>query len=531
MRITSSDNFNVGTIPFDQFEKTCSGFEIVGALSFLQRKSAEMCNQPIKEINLNNGPFGSGKMKISSEANACIAKHLLLNSSAIYNKVFKESDYLKAVFYFNHLKTDLDYLNSSNSEAQRWAIRAAYSQFHYQRIPAHLLGRYYIFFNEFVSKSASISKMVKEATGLEPWEIMVIGTSFYGTVLQNKLLDIRNLENHTIPEFSHILTSENIAKYLAMSSISQDMFRSECSQWELDNELLKKYEFNPLWLYPIIRTSVIAFNASYIAPSLNDLVYRCTEGIYYSAMEQYRQSGSANLFSAKFGLLFQEYVGYLLQDTRNQNQSLGSVEPETEYRYQGNKIRSADWMLIQQNTVVQIECKKFSTSNKFRAGIIDGSDDDFNATLNRFVNYVGNLYEKSIHIKKGMIPLLSKTVNNTFSVFVTLDDLYFIESRLKKEISLRAAQQIPAIIDDFKFHILGCTEFEVLCEFLKTHSDKNLIDLLRIKEEDQNYYVEFDEFLNKNFNFQCTEVSLTTKAFHKLWDSIGLGDISEFKEN
>lgn len=528
MRLIANDSFdNIGVISFHQFQKACTGFEVCSALRLVQDESEKLRNEVFRKIDINDDVFGVGHIVISGDTNAFIAKHLLLNSSAIFEKSFKKSDYIKAVIYYNHLETDLSHARVSEPDAQRWPVRLLYVQGHYQHLPDNILGRYYILFRELGGRSASISKMVKRAAGLEPDEIMVIGICFYASILIKKYLDISFIKRHTVQELNDILRPEKVARFLKATSISQDKFRDKCKQWNLDNKLLKKYEFNPLWLYPIIQTGLMKSGFRYIVPSVNDLVYRCTEGIYYSAMEYYRESRGENLFSTQFGPLFQEYVGYFLQDVRKYNRNLGSIKPEMEYQYRDKRIKSADWLLIQTDSVIQTECKKLATSNKFRAGVSDGTDNDFNAVLNRFAGYVSDIYEKSTHIKQGILSLSSTIVKEVFSVFVVLDDLYLVDSRFKKEITNRVAQNTLEIPEDFRYHIVGCTEFEVLCEFLKTHPGKNLRDLLRLKEEGQNYYMEFGYFLEKYFNYRCSKISLIREGSDNLWNSVGLGYILE----
>lgn len=520
MKIKTSDSFNIGTITFSQFERACSGFDLESALRFIQLKSVEMNGQIGKTVDVRNSNLGSGNVYVTPETHAFVSKHLILNSSLLFNRTFRNMNYEELVIYSNHLETDLDHSDPQNPDAQLWLVRASYIQGRYQRIPAHILGRYYILFNELGQNSETLSRMVEIATGLSVDEIMRIGLSFYASILENDFLNIEKIKTHRIPKLNNALQPGKLTKFLESVSKSQDEFRGECRRWDGDNVVLKKYEFNPLGLYPIIDTGLLSPENRYLVPSLNDLIYRFTEGIYYSALDYYRRGAKKNDFSNKFGALFEEYVGLFLKDVKTKNKSLNTIQPETEYMLRNNKVRSADWLLIGVDNVIQIECKKITTSNKFRAAVSDGSQSDWDAMLDRFAGYVTKLYEKATHIKNGLLNLPAKKVNSVFSVFVVLDDFPFIDSRFKKEITNRAAREIPAVAKDFRYHILGCGDFEVLCEFLKTHPEIDFVELIKSKEESQNYSKGFNDFLEKDFNFSYSSIELISDAYDKFRASI-----------
>ena len=518
MELISGDSFsNVGTITYNQFRKECSGFDLVGALRFLQYESAAMGNQIHKKLNFTNNVIGTGYTLVSQEMHAFLGKHLLLNSTYLHRRPFGKGDYEKLAVYFNHLETDLNYLNPKDPNAQRWLVRASYQQGRYHRIPTQLLGRYHILFRKLGEISQVCCKMAQESVGLDITEFMLIGISFYVIVLSNKFLDFRAVKNHSIPSLSDVLQPQKLTKFLQVVSISQDTFRNQCSRWNWNNQLLKKYEFNPLWLFPIINTGILNPNYHYIVPSLNDLAYRFTEGIYYATMDYYNQGGRQNEFSDNFGLLFEKYVGYLLQCTEKSNANLGSIQPEMEYDVGKDKWRSADWLLTSANNVIQIECKKITTSLRFRAAVSDDSGNSFDAILSEFSKYVVKLYKKSIHIQHGYLGLNSSEKTKILSLFVVMDDFYFIDSRFKNTITAIASQSEPSISQEFHYHILSCADFEFLCEFLRTHPDIKLSSVLEMKQQSEYYNTDLAQFLDRCFDFKCFEVEIVWKASDELW--------------
>jgi hypothetical protein len=83
--------------------------------------------------------------------------------------------------------------------------------------------------------------------------------------------------------------------------------------------------------------------------------------------------------------------------------------------------------------------------------------------------------------------------------------------------------QVPS---DFKYHILGCTEFEILCEFLKNHPDNSLVDVLSLREDNPNYYnMGFNEMLQTAYGFECYRSELIWEASRRLRSNIAMGNM------
>jgi hypothetical protein len=519
MEILASDSFtNFGTVSYKQFCRECSGYELASALRLIQYESASMGMQILKKLEIRNSFLGSGVVYVSQEAHAFIAKQLILHSGYLQRRILQKSDYEKLIVYFNHLETDLNYLDPKDTESQKWLVRASYSQSRYQRILNHVLGRYQILFHDLGYDSQICGNMVKQAMGLDVLEIMLIGLSFYATIYLNKQLDIRCVEEHTIQAFNDVLRPDKLKLFLNALSISQGKFTKDYSYWRWNNILLKKYEFNPLWQYPIIDTRLQSPNLRYIVPSLDDLVYRFTEGIYYATMDFYRKSGLENEFSTKFGTAFEKYVGFHLQDVKTENLNLGVVQPEMEYTTNHNQWKSADWLLVTQSSVIQVECKKNTTPLKFRAAVSDGDSSDFDTVLDTFSKYVIKSYKKAQHISENKLnlPNTQKTPS-VFSLFVVMDDFYHIDSHFKRIITTKAAKDIPDIEECFRYHILSISDFELLCEFLKSRKDVRLEDLLKLKNAEENYYKDFAQFLGQSYTFSCFQIKPLVAAADKVW--------------
>ncbi len=510
VQIKTSDNFDIGTIPIEKFIHSTSGFDLVDALLFVQRVSAELKNYVHKKVFVLSPQAPNYLDKwflITTEANAFIAKHLINFSSEISYRKYDAHRHSDSVIYYHHLETDLHYSNSNDPQAYKWCIRAMNQQFHYLRPLNHIMGRYLILLKKMkVREDDTINRMSNEVFGLTPQDIMIIGTCMYAVVLQNKILSLKNLLNHTIgsPVIKSVLTADKINKFLDLYSIDVESFRNESLKWKFPNliYLLYKYEFNPLWSYPIIKTKSLEPDKKYIVPSLADLVYASSEGIYYKLMDKFREEGNKNEFSTKFGYVFQQYIAYLIGEA-------GISFEECDVSSKKNKPRP-DYLIKEDSKVIQIEVKKRVMSNEARACV-----------GNKLEEYIDSLSEDIY--RQLFTPLQHYPNYIVYNVIVALDEWYYFEEEIKSIIEERLkkkAEEHNENIDRFKFHLLGCSDFEILCQFIKDNKGINIFDLLHEKEGKTFYYKGFSELLSEKYSYQPTSMSFTNSAFGELFRSI-----------
>jgi hypothetical protein len=170
-KIKISDNFTeIAMVSVDEMAKASSGFDLVDALLFLQQLSVKMGEYIMRKVFVIDPlhPFYLDKwFLVTTEANAFIAKYILKFSSELYTRIFTVHDYEKLTLFCHHLESDLHYTNPSHPEAYKWLIRATNVQYHYQRLPSHLMGRYLLMFkNREFSYAEEINKLCLEATGI-----------------------------------------------------------------------------------------------------------------------------------------------------------------------------------------------------------------------------------------------------------------------------------------------------------------------------------------------------------------------------
>lgn len=516
IQIKTSDNFDIGTIPIEKFIHSITGFDLVDALLFIQKVNADLKNYFHKKVFILSPQVPNYLDKwflITTETNAFIAKYLINNCSEINYKKYDAHCHSKSIIYCHHLETDLHYLSSNNPDAYKWCIRAMNQQFHYFRLPNHIMGRYLILLEQIRCEEENIvNQMTIESFGVTPQDIMIIGTCMYALVLQNKILNLNNLINHTIdsPIIKDVLTADKIDKFLNIFSIDIEGFRNESIKWKSPNMIypLYKYEFNPLWSYPIIKTKrILEPDKKYIVPSLVDLLYAYSEGIYYKLMDRFRGEEKINKFSEKFGEVFQDYIELLLKEA---NIRFEKCDAKLK-----NKPRP-DFLINENNKVIQIEVKKRVMGNETRACV-----------GNKLEEYIDKLVDDIY--KQLFKPSQQYSDCIVHSLIVALDEWYYFEEKIKliieDKLNKKAAED-GLNLSGFKFHLLGCTDFEIFCEFIKEKRDSNIFKILREKEEYQHYYKGLPELLIKKYNYQPSSISFIESEFNNLFDLI-LGKSAE----
>ena len=109
------------------------------------------------------------------------------------------------------------------------------------------------------------------------------------------------------------------------------------------------------------------------------------------------------------------------------------------------------------------------------------------------------------------------------NLMVALDEWYFFEVKMKPIIEdklKKKAEEGGLSISGLKFHLLGCTDFEILCQFMKEKNDTNIFEILREKEEPHHYFKGFSELLIEKYNCQPSSISFIDREFNNLFDPI-----------
>lgn len=229
-------------------------------------------------------------------------------------------------------------------------------------IPLHnMLGRTMYLFGELAKSNESpifikdlvISKF-EEMIGISLLDFIKIGfVLFAGSNRPNGLT--RNYFEIAREKKIPIPSDEIINKCLEQVACYPEQFKKLCQEYDLGEENLRAYKFNPLFLFPIIRPWMDSHlkeqkEDRFIAPIPELVIYRFTIGLYYQLFSTFKLD-----FSKSFGALFELYIGKILEWYKLP----GIVISESDLsKYLPNyKGKRPDWIIFCNEGIIFIECK------------------------------------------------------------------------------------------------------------------------------------------------------------------------------
>jgi hypothetical protein len=265
------------------------------------------------------------------------------------------------------METDLDHTNPDSEDAWLWVLRATNHQWFYLRLPSAITGRFIYLFEKVFQADSDLKQKIDPILGLEFFDLLKIGTCIFAPFCPrpggfSTSFKMSNYTNTSITKLKPVLTKENINKFLDIFSIDQETFKEENKKYEVSDNLLKKYEFNPLKRFPIIKTESEKEDEKFIIPSLPDFLYGCFEGMYYVLLDKLKETDKKSFFQA-FGTQFERYIGEIMVFSNIPLFSRATLMPEKTYKDGKSEVKSADWLLIGNKYIFQIECKKRKLDN------------------------------------------------------------------------------------------------------------------------------------------------------------------------
>lgn len=264
-----------------------------------------------------------------------------------------------------------------------------------------------------------------------------------------------------------------IELFLQYFSIPIEIAKIEIKEHQQMNENIF-YSYNPLLAKPILTSK-----NSFLCPIQLLLFFQFTGGIYYNIV---KEKG----FENAFGSSFQSYIGEVLYKCCN-NPSLKIIAEE---KYGKQVKRTTDWILLESNAVLFIECKaKRMTFGSKSELDLDGG---LKADLEKMATFITQIYKTYIDYTKGKYPNLPFYPSITFfPLIVTLEDWYInlnpsIAHQLHSLViaNVEANNLDSTLIERFPYHIRSTADFE---------RDIQLINTLGIHEY-------FDKLANNTLN-------------------------------
>lgn len=249
-----------------------------------------------------------------------------------------------------------------------------------------------------------------------------------------------------------VLKKEKILNFLNVASCNYDVFRSTAKEtpFRIEDNKFALYEFNPLIKFPFIKIHP----ERWIAPNPYLVVDRVTTGIYYDLLDEHGKS-----FTDSFGLIFEEYIGMLIQSVYPKERVL----KEKEYIIKRNRKKGpADWTILDNSCSILIECKSLAPNLQFKS---IASKSDIENYTERISCAVAQVYKHISEIQNGNADLSQYKAKEYKIVILTLGRIQAVNTIFFK----------PLIIEDLEkngvsnpsFLVLSLQEFENLLSLVE----------------------------------------------------------------
>jgi len=503
---TSSDIEFSRNFTIDDFNSIVKIFDLVGSLMSLQKLGALMGNQVYVNANIEFEFYASPKIKLrggmlTRDFVSFLAKQALLNCSK-NNIQHNGIDLFNLIYSYGNLEIDLHKIKDGRETKERgwlWVIRSTNHQWYYLRFHSSIIARYFWIFSKIFERNNSLGTKLDQALGIEIFKMMKIGTCIYanfcprddGKFATSFLMD--SYTNTTIESLKSLLTEDNILKFFEVFAITPEQFKEECKKYNLMETTLKKYEFNPLKRFPVIKTESEKKNEQYVIPSLSDFLYGSFEGLYYVLLDKLEASEKDNLFK-EIGIIFEVYIGEFIKQYNIDILSRAQIFPEKTYKVDGNEWKSADWILKSDEFIFQIECKKRKIDNYSKAGIQNTDGTGIDSLLGDIAKEVDKIAKKEKHLKDGKVEGINYENQKVVNIVVFLDEMFAVNKYARDKIKEKMKEKSD------NFYILGCWEFELACQQSKNKQQNlyhSIIDVVNGSTEI--YHVDFLDRVYYNF--------------------------------
>lgn len=522
MKVKRSSDFSpVRKITYKEITKYIKKLGFIDSLMSMQRLAALMSNQVWVNINLKFdfkvAPPVEGSILLTRDFVSFFSKNIILFSCG--SNSYNDTDLVKFVYDYNNMETDLDGLDPKDPDSWKWILRATNHQWFYMRLPESIVGRYhYLFSKVFVDEE--FKEKVESILGIDVFDLSKIGFCIMANYCfrkDGKYADsflMESYTNTTIDELRPLLSEKNILMFMDHFSIDRKGFKKVSKLHELKDSRLKKYEFNALRRYPVIRTDSTEKNKQYIIPSLQDFIYAFSEGLYYLLLDVLDDKTDKQDLFQKLGVAFESYIGDLLKYYEIPKITNGDLLDEQSYMTSQGEVKSADWIITSGDHIYQIECKKRKPDNYARAGVEGNDGGGLDDLLTDIADQVDKMVTKKEHIEGGLVPSILYKDQKIINILVYLDEMFSIGNHGLIAIKGKMKKECPA-----DTHILGSYEFELMCqhssntgklieESIKDVRTNNLEDIFHIDflADEYNKYHEGMGVKKQNTNDEASQI-------------------------
>lgn len=256
---------------------------------------------------------------------------------------------------FPEIKRDRD-ISFTKKDLTSMMVRMHAEQFEYQFNTVLLIARTIVIFTETVNqvapkRFAPLATIFEQETGLTFEEYFFLAMAVWACVQQTATFRKESLTGAQIQSMQKVLTDEKITSFLKILSADYQTFRTEDQRTnDTLDPVFTKFRFNPLLVYPIIKTDRSEIDP-YIVPNALAFVKKAFGGLYWWFHRYFESSGNWHDFRDYYGQIFEQYVGQILKQT------YGEVNVHPEIKYNNGKF--IDWWVEHNSKIYLFEAKAY----------------------------------------------------------------------------------------------------------------------------------------------------------------------------
>ncbi|MFZ4084572.1 MAG: hypothetical protein ACOYK1_03400 [Vampirovibrionia bacterium] len=422
-----------------------SKYNLYDALSCFSRMSCYISYDG-DERNINRFAYIDDKYQISQAILAYFTNMILISASNEYKakqisqeaqRIFKlASDYSNKLAEF---PDDFDSLDESQ-QLRIMFIRLYYEQTRWQLDRRWTFSRAILIYEKLLESydckeiaegklakvcEASPVELFKKETGLTIKEYFISSYLLMSLDPHKELIrsnmgfsdDLKKINPETYRE-------DKLQKYLDLLSCDYQYFKDLDKKMNENYKGLSRLRFNPLSIYPVIKTQkkYLKRDSIYIIPNYNLFSLKVTEGLFWFFIDYYSRKDKENgikngakkgaeaAFRGAFGEAFKRYVGILLKEIYN-----GAVhDADAPDAIKVDSKPLGDWYIDSDDKFYIIEIKARRYNRLAQTLDIKALDKELNdfiknaAQVYGAVNKIKNTNDKALDFlkKKQIIPIL-----------------------------------------------------------------------------------------------------------------------------
>ncbi|MEA5128309.1 MAG: hypothetical protein VB074_09005 [Proteiniphilum sp.] len=374
-----------------------------------------------------------------------------------------------------HYKIDTHYINKIDDPFG--FIRKSYLNQDKSRV-GHYMNQFIRYYHIF--SDSSLSCHIETKIGISYYDFMLC--SFW---LTGKFKDNYHISKHYFFPANSSNTPFNETNMSKVLGLLSDDYVSIKSR--LKSEMVYDEDAFLFFGKGHIRTPIIHYNSHLICLYPGVLLKQATAGVYYTA-EIYDKKYNLN---NQFGKGFEKYIGIILNKLNKDGKY--KITPEIKYNKGVNK--TSDWIVIEDSSLVFIECK---TKRQILETKLYSSGTDEDSGLQDYAaNEISKIYKVYNDYRNNEISDLKYDSSKSFiPIIVFLEDGFYLD--INKEIPAKIKEILlskgisPELVDEYPFHIFSVSDFEYKLQIMFKMGFSTYFTKLAAGEISQDYIERFD---------------------------------------